>query len=160
MKQFILLSFTLFFSFQNITLAQSSSETNIIESIHSEEEPDNESEQFEQNMQTKGVIPAYDHRLDKDNPQNRFASKVADGTLELNDLPLLIIYWIDYVTWIAGSVSVIFLVYGGYQYLFSGVTDDKEDGKKTVLYVACGLPVIFFAWYVVNFLQGWITGGT
>lgn len=142
----IFLSFTFFIFFNSSSFALF-------------DEFDNEKDQkiTQQNIQTKGIIPAYDHNLGKDVPQNRFASKIADGTLELNDVPLLIIYWINYVTWIAGSISVIFLVYGGYQYMFSGVTDDKEDGKKTVLYVACGLPVIFFAWYMVNFLQNWIT---
>lgn len=119
---------------------------------------ENESTAPQNTIQTKGIIPAADPN-DPESNQSQFAQKVADGTLELNDLPLVIIYWIDWLTWLAGSIAVIFLIIGGYQYIFGGLTDDKENGKKTFLYAVSGLIVVFFSWIAINLIQGWLTSG-
>lgn len=140
----LLLSFFICF-FSNIFISQATNDFSTKENITEKSD-----------IQRMGIIPAADPKAPNET-QNRFATKVADGTLELNDLPFVIIYWIDWLTSLAASVAVVFLVYGGYQYLFSGVTDDKEDGKKTFLYAISGLIVVFFAWRAVNFAQTWIT---
>lgn len=140
MKNFILLLLLfLFFSvffFSNKTFAQTNETTT--------------------SFQNQGIIPAIDYN-NQESPQSQFAKKVEDGTLALNDVPFVVIYWINWLNSLAASIAVVFLIYGGYQYMFSGVTDDKEDGKKTVLYAILGLCVTFFAWFAVNFAQTWVT---
>lgn len=83
--------------------------------------------------------------------------RIQDGTVSLSDIPAIIVYWIDLVLWLAGSVCVIMVMVGGIQYMIGSVSDDKEQGKKTVIYAITGLIVTFSAWIIVNWIQGFLT---
>jgi len=98
--------------------------------------------------QSKGILPA------KGDP---LYEKVKEGTIELSDIPLFILQWIDYLTYLAGSIAVIMIIVGGYQYMIGSITDDKERGKKTLMYALVGVAVTFSAWILVNWIQTWIT---
>ncbi|MCK5460774.1 hypothetical protein KAI58_02215 [Candidatus Gracilibacteria bacterium] len=107
-------------------------------------------------IQYRGIIPK-EGEEGASEAQDTFAKKVKEGTLSLGDVPLVIVYWLDWLTWLAGSIAVLFVVIGGYQYSIGGITDDKERGKKTLLYAIAGLIVTFFAWIAVDILQTWLT---
>jgi Type IV secretion system pilin len=63
-----------------------------------------------------------------------------------------------FLTFIAVSVAVIFMVWGGYQWM--NVTDPKgaEAGKTTVTNAAIGLAVAILAYTIVALLAGGLTG--
>jgi hypothetical protein len=92
--------------------------------------------------------------------QNKtLAEKFRTGNFELYDLPKYVIYLIEFLIYIAGGISVLFVVIGGYKYMIGGTTDDKEAGKKTIGYALGGFAVSVLAWTIVNFIQVWLTSG-
>ena len=78
--------------------------------------------------------------------------KIERGTLSLNDIPLVILHLIDLVTRIAGTIAVLVIIYGGFQLIYSGLTEAKEEAKNTIKYAIIGLFVTFMAWFIVNLL--------
>ncbi len=90
-------------------------------------------------------------------PVRNLAWRMQNGRLKLSDIPLVIIELIDLVTRIAGTIAVVMLIYGGYQMMVSGVTEDRDSAKKTVQYALTGLAVTFLAWVIVNFVQTLLT---
>lgn len=90
-------------------------------------------------------------------PEDGVYEKIASGDLELKDIPGIILHWIDYLTYIAGTICVIMIIVAGFQYMTGSVVDDKERGKKTFLNAMLGLVVTFFAWVIVNTLQVFLT---
>lgn len=84
-------------------------------------------------------------------------TKINCGTISLSDLPLLIVYWIDYLTWIAGSLAVIFIMVGGVQYMVGSLSDTKDAGRDTLTYAVIGLIVTFVSWLAINMLQSFLT---
>jgi hypothetical protein len=98
----------------------------------------------------QGVIPSAQEDGD-------LGSKIRDGEVALSDVPAIIIYLIDLITQIAGTISVIFLIYGGFQLMISGLTEDKEAAKNTIKYAIMGIVVAFLAWVIVNTVQVQLT---
>jgi len=84
-------------------------------------------------------------------------ARIHCGSVTLNDIPLLIVTLIQWVLSLAGGIAVIMIMIGGFQYMAGGVTDDKEKGKKTIIYAVAGLIVAFFAWWIVELIQVWMT---
>jgi len=112
--------------------------------------------------QYRGIIPAADTPNAEIDCQSVSASsqlgeKIHCGKVSLNDFPELIVYLIQWILTLAGSVAVIMIMIGAFQYMFGGVTDDKERGKKTLIYAIGGLIVAFMAWWIVELVQVWIT---
>jgi len=89
--------------------------------------------------------------------ENDIGAKIFCGSVTLNDAPALVVYLIQWVLTLAGSIAVIMIMIGGFQYMLGGVTDDKERGKKTIIYALGGLIVAFMAWWIVELIQVWIT---
>ena len=84
-------------------------------------------------------------------------AKIHCGKVTLNDFPILVVYLIQWILTLAGGIAVIMIMVGGFQYMLGGVTDDKERGKKTLIYALGGLVVAFMAWWIVELIQVWIT---
>lgn len=82
------------------------------------------------------------------------------GKFELWDIPRYLVYLIELMIFVAGSIAVAFIIWGGYQYIIGGATDDQESGKKTIMYSLAGLAVTVLAYAVVNIVQVWVTGGS
>lgn len=82
---------------------------------------------------------------------------ITNGEIELNHIPELIFYWIDYLTYIIGSLAVLMIIIGGLQYMVGSVSDEKERGKKTMMYALVGVFVAFCSWMALNWFQLWLT---
>jgi len=91
----------------------------------------------------KGVIPA----------EGELGDKIKKGTVSLTDIPQVLVYVIDLVALLAGTIAVIALIYGGFQYMISGLVDDKQKAKTTIKWAIFGLLVTFSAWILVNLIQ-------
>jgi len=69
------------------------------------------------------------------------------------NLPDVIVRWVNYFLVIVGLVAVVFLIWGGVQYIISAGQEEKiESAKKTITYAILGLLVIGLAAVIVNFV--------
>lgn len=109
----------------------------------------------------RGIIPASgtsggNASIDCDSPSD-LGAKIHCGKVTLDDFPAMIVYLIQWILTLAGGIAVIMIMVGGFQYMLGGLTDDKERGKKTLIYALGGLVVSFMAWWIVELVQVWIT---
>jgi len=82
---------------------------------------------------------------------------IKTGDIHLWMIPYYIARIIEFLIAIAGLVSVFFTILGGYFYAWGGLTEDKEKGKKTVMYALIGLALASLAWIIVNIVQTTLT---
>ncbi len=61
---------------------------------------------------------------------------------------------------VVGFLSVIMLIWGGLRYIISGGNSGAVTAaKNTILYAIVGLVIAIFAYAIVNFVIGSLTGG-
>ena len=77
------------------------------------------------------------------------ATMIRNGTISLRQIPCFIKYFSQTLISIAGSLSVIFVMIGGYKYTL-GADEGKDDAKKTITYALVGLAVSLLAWILVD----------
>ncbi|HEY5713788.1 MAG TPA: pilin [Candidatus Gracilibacteria bacterium] len=81
----------------------------------------------------------------------------AKGEVKLEHLPkLLFSYAENSLKW-AGGLAIVFVLVGGIQYVLGGLTDNKEQGKKTLTYAIMGVAVIVLSWFIVDFFVQFLT---
>lgn len=90
-------------------------------------------------------------------PESEVSQKIIDGTVELNDIPIILLDFIDLLSKWAGTIAVIMLVWGGLKLIASGITEDKEGAKNTIKWALIGLVVALCAWLIVNAIQAFLT---
>ena len=90
--------------------------------------------------QDQGALPGY-READRDvygtyapDSQSGLANRIANGTVSLNDVHQYILYWINFLIQIAAGIALVMMIVGAGQYMVSGISDNKEEGKKTFLY--------------------------
>jgi hypothetical protein len=72
----------------------------------------------------------------------------------------LIIYIIDILLAVAAILSVLFIIIGGYKYIFSGANEkSSESGKKTVVNALIGLIIIILSFTIITVLSDTISSG-
>lgn len=65
---------------------------------------------------------------------------------------------IEYALYLAAIIAVLFIIYGGYQYIFSAGADDKaKAGRKTLLNALIGLVIIVLAFVMVQVVYTFLT---
>ena len=68
---------------------------------------------------------------------------------------------VNAMLFIIGFLSVIMLIFGGLRYIISGGNAAAvTTAKNTILYAIVGLIIAIFAYAIVNFVIGSLTGGT
>lgn len=78
-------------------------------------------------------------------------SQKITGVSTSRDLKGEITRIINYGLGFAGLVAVIFLIYGGVQYIIAGGDQDTMDkAKNTIIYAIIGLVIILLAFVVVS----------
>ena len=102
---------------------------------------------YDEDMDYEGVLPA----------KGRMAEKIKNGDIHLVDIPLVIIKLIDIVTKLAGTIAVLFLLYGGFQLAISGISEDKEGARNTIKWAIIGLVISFLAWVIIYVVQAQLT---
>ncbi len=102
-----------------------------------------------------GIIPS---GQEDDAALKALADRVELGQVEIKDVLFFIVKLIDLVSALAGTLCVIMLLYGGFQYMMSGLNDDKESAKKTLRYAITGLIVTFLAYLIINLIFAQFTG--
>ena len=64
---------------------------------------------------------------------------------------------INIFSWVVGVVSVLMIIYGGFQYITSGGGEGVGKAKNIIMYAIIGLVVVAFAQVIVHFVLGSIT---
>ena len=78
------------------------------------------------------------------------ANMIREGTLTLRQIPCFIKYFSQTLIAIAGSLSVIFVMIGGYRYTVEATDDSRAEAKRTITYALLGLIVSLMAWIFVD----------
>ena len=69
----------------------------------------------------------------------------------------LLLNVINFVLGFVGIIAVIFLIYGGFQYMTSA-GEETEKATQTILYAIVGIIVIIFSYAIVNTITEIATG--
>jgi phosphate starvation-inducible membrane PsiE len=87
-------------------------------------------------------------------PVKDTAGKVIDHVLTVQCVPILINQIINVGLIFAGTVSVLFIIRAGYQYIMSN-GDAKQAGaaRQTLTYAIIGLILIFSSFFLLNFIS-------
>ena len=72
-------------------------------------------------------------------------------------LPYFVTYFANYLLGIVGILVVLFIVLGGYFYIWGGLTEKKEKGKQYITHALMGLAVASIAWILVNAVMALFT---
>lgn len=83
---------------------------------------------------------------------------IKTGDIKLWMVAFYIRYLLEFVIGLVGLVSVGGIIYGGYFYLFSGLTEDKEKGKNAIKNAIIGIVLSLSAWAIVNIVISLVTG--
>lgn len=79
------------------------------------------------------------------------------GDMSFECIPNYIQYLIEIIVGIAGTIAVIFVMVGGFKYVFSGISEDKEAGKETIRNALLGLVITGLAWVIVTWIVSLVT---
>lgn len=85
------------------------------------------------------------------------ACGIKTGGIKLWMIPYYIRYILQFIIGIAGLIAVGGIVYGGYLYLFAGISEDKDKGKKAIMYGVAGMVMTLVAWAFVNIVIAVVT---
>lgn len=75
---------------------------------------------------------------------------IITGRINLSYLTMFISYVIRMATILAGTISILFIMIGGYKYVIAGVTESQDGAKNTIRNAIIGLAVSTGAWIIVN----------
>ncbi len=89
---------------------------------------------------------------------NLLGCAIKTGRISFQMAPYFITYVSDFVLSLIGLVCVLFIVLGGYYYIYGGLTDQKEKGKKTIEHALMGMAVAILAWVIVGAIMSIVTG--
>ncbi len=79
------------------------------------------------------------------------------GLVQLWMFPFFLVQLLEFLVALAGMLCMFFIVLGGYHYIYGGITDEKEKGKKTVMYAIMGFIVVLVSWIVINIIETQLT---
>ncbi len=85
------------------------------------------------------------------------ACGIRSGNISLWMIPFYIRYILEFVIGLAGLVTLGFIIYGGVVYMFAGISEDKEGGKKAIKNGIIGLVLTLTAWAIVNIVIALLT---
>ncbi|PIS32367.1 hypothetical protein COT40_00415 [Candidatus Peregrinibacteria bacterium CG08_land_8_20_14_0_20_41_10] len=91
---------------------------------------------------------------DKNKGSLDYGQKIVCGQVALSDIPYYILWVANFMLGIIGTICVIMVIVGGYQYIFAGFNDAKKGaGKKTITNALVGLVIALLSWVIVNVIQ-------
>lgn len=103
---------------------------------------------------------AYGDEVKKKTPERDklLGCAIKTGRISFAMIPYFITYIINFLLALSGLISVLFIVVGGFQYVYGGLSEHKDTAKKTIKHALIGMAVSILAWSIVNVIIGAITG--
>lgn len=68
------------------------------------------------------------------------------------DIPNMITYAINFLMWIAATISVIFIIIWAYKILFGSISQDKTKWRDTILMAIWGFIIASLAWFIIKLI--------
>jgi hypothetical protein len=76
------------------------------------------------------------------------------GDCQLNDMVQVIVNVSDWILSIVGSVALLFFVYGGFVFIFSGGSEEKvKQGKQILIGSIIGLFIVFGSFLIIKYAE-------
>ena len=148
----IVLSLLLIVSFSNLAFAQASvlpsNNTELCESILA---------RFDSNPSSYKAESLYSQDMAGSSLYDVLACGVRTGKISLSMIPFFVSYFCNFLLGLVGIVSVLFIVIGGYMYIWGGLVDKKEAGRKYIANALTGLGLASLAWIIVNLVMVVVT---
>lgn len=96
------------------------------------------------------------------NPSKAYDVDILGCAIKTGDISLWMVvffvrFFLEFVIGLAGVLAVAGVVYGGYLYLFAGISDDKDKGKNAIKNGLIGLVLTLTAWAIVNIVIALVT---
>lgn len=85
------------------------------------------------------------------------ANMIREGTLTTRQIPCFLKYFAQTLIALAGSLSVIFVMIGGFRYVVEASDDSRAEAKRTITYALIGLGVTLLSWVLVDIVLQLIT---
>lgn len=146
---------TLFFGMQGVVFAADSDPT---VSILPQAEVDVDcNDTWNPDVKGREIIEGALKTGDSSNINNILGCGIKTGNIKLYMVPYYIRSVLEFIIGVSGLACVGAIVFGGYWYLFAGVSEDKEKGKKAIMYGIVGMVLTLVAWALVNILIGLLT---
>jgi Type IV secretion system pilin len=82
---------------------------------------------------------------------------ITTGDVKAWMIPFFIRYVLEFIIGLAGLITVGGIVYGGYLYLFAGLSDDKDKGKNAIKNGILGFILVLTSWAIVNIVITLVT---
>jgi len=82
---------------------------------------------------------------------------IKTGKISLSMIPFFITYFANFLLSISGIICVLFIVLGGYFYIYGGMTEQKDKGKKFIFNALKGMVFSILSWVVVSVIINAIT---
>jgi hypothetical protein len=74
---------------------------------------------------------------------------VKTGRISLSMLPYFIRHIADFLLGLSTIICLLFVINGGYQYIWGSLTDQMEKGRKTIINALMGLGFAALGWAVI-----------
>lgn len=86
-----------------------------------------------------------------------YEEKIKTGKFHWEDIAFLLLHWIQQLIILSGAVAVVLLMYGGFQYVFGSIIEDKESGKNTIRNTLLGFVVVISSYMIVDYVISFVT---
>lgn len=74
------------------------------------------------------------------------------GNITTDDIPRVIVALINIVLALAGTVSLMMIIYGAFQMVMGSYEQNVKVGKQTITYALIGLVISASSWFIIKFV--------
>lgn len=82
----------------------------------------------------------------------RSQDQIRRGDVDITTIPCVINELIDLFMWLAGTISIIFIIIWAYQMLFWSLAKDNSKWKTTIIYAISWFILAAFSWVIIKFI--------
>lgn len=81
---------------------------------------------------------------------SKSVSDLRNWNIHSEDIPKMISYAIDFLMWIAGTISVIFIIIGSYKIALWTLEWDKSKWKETIFHAIAWFVLAALSWMIMK----------
>ncbi len=78
------------------------------------------------------------------------AERIRSWDIHTDDIPNIISWAIDFLMWIAWTITIIFIIVGAFKMTLWSMTNKSQEWKKTIFLAIWGFVVASLAWVIVK----------
>jgi hypothetical protein len=78
--------------------------------------------------------------------------KIKSWNIWFSDIPDMITYAINFLMWIAATISVIFIIIWAYKILFGSISQDTTKWRDTIFMAITGFIIASLAWFIIKLI--------